>query len=125
MRTAISESGRAVLESRIQTWIALEEGQLDQVHSIAELLAIDEEEVLDMLNTCANSRAALDRFGIEVFPEPVEPEPEPSCEKRAARGIELGVDDAGEWDEMPKLDRFLFAGAALLAVLGLVGWFCG
>ena len=93
------------------------------MHLIAELLAIDEDEVLDMLNTCANSRAALDRFGIEVYPEPLEPKA--SCEKPAARGLELGVDDAGEWDEMPKLDRFLFAGAALLAVLGLVGWFCG
>ena len=120
MQTAISESGRALLEERIQTWITLEEGQLDQIHMIAIQLAISEEEVLDMLNTCANSRAALDRFGIEVYPERVS---EPVRSEKREAGFAVGVDDAGEWQEMPKLDRLLFAGAALLA--GLIGWFCG
>lgn len=38
---------------------------------------------------------------------------------------QIGTDDAGEWEEMPKLDRLLFAMAFLLAVLGVMAFVCG
>jgi hypothetical protein len=120
MRTAISESGRAVLEERIQTWLTLEDGQLEQVHMIALQLATSEDEVLDMLNVCANSRAALDRFGIEVYPEIAE-EPKQAASPK--------LDYAGEADRAFDLElaemwfcRFLIACAVVAFVVGVVNW---
>ena len=36
--------------------------------------------------------------------------------------MQLGTDDEGEWEEMPKLDYALFALAFVLAVLGVVAF---
>lgn len=35
---------------------------------------------------------------------------------------QVGADDKGEWEEMPKLDRLFFAGAFLLFVVGVLAW---
>jgi len=39
--------------------------------------------------------------------------------------FQIGVDDHGEWEEMPKLDRALFALAFFVAVLGMLAFFYG
>jgi hypothetical protein len=36
--------------------------------------------------------------------------------------FQIGTDDHGEWEEMPKLDRLFFAGAFLLFVVGVLAW---
>ena len=110
MRTAISESGRAVLEARIRTWVTLEEGKLEQLHLIALQLSISEEAALDMLNECANSRAALDRFGIEVYADE---------SQVPAIAPDADCDDFA----MEKLDRYCFALVCVLCVLCAIAWF--
>lgn len=35
---------------------------------------------------------------------------------------QIGTDDNGDWEEMPKLDRLFFAGAFLLFVFGVLSW---
>lgn len=35
---------------------------------------------------------------------------------------QIGADDNGEWEKMPKLDRLFFAGAIILFVFGVLAW---
>lgn len=38
---------------------------------------------------------------------------------------QIGVDDNGEWEDIPKLDRLFFAGAIILFVFGVLALFFG
>jgi hypothetical protein len=117
MRTAISENGRRVLEHRIQHWITLEEAKVETLHCVAVQLGVTEDEALDMLNVCANSRAALDRFGIEVYCDDEQKQEQTVAAESEAADDVFDVDVLEMWAA-----RFVIACAVVSGVVGLICW---
>lgn len=119
MKTAISERERHSLDIRIQAWIAAEEVKEAAVQSVCEKLAIDPHTAVDLLNTCANSRAMLDALGVEVYGDYTPPQPPKFCAD--------DLPDESYWDPFdaiaPWLPPFCLLLAGIIFLVGVAMWF--
>ncbi len=115
MRTAITEADRHYLEYHIQAWIAADLQKEQAVDAITAQLEIDTDRAIDLLNTCANSRAFLDGLGIEVYSESGwYGDVPPPMRSNETESTLLRVLSCVEWP------RFWFALAMLVAIVALM-----